>query len=224
MGRPRPGLATFITLHFHAHCTACPIKEPHLHDGRIATPQDTRQALPLSPPLQARVGGGVGRVAVAGVKGKGNSMAKTGEASTTAATGYQACLLLLRGRLGQPWGVAGKLPSCRVQGLFIHCCKIDPMASSLWPFNTHLYPYPYAHHTTQTGASLFRSTMSAKTVSQSRLSVLVRASLPCLDSSALQARMMTRERGGEGNGKTRPGQWWRVPSPSAGVREIYLCV
>ena len=130
---------------------------------------------------------------------KGQPAAKTWDSSTFAPSRGCCCYE------GAPASPGVWLEGCRraVSKAFIHVAA--SRQSIRWrlrlAFYTHLYPYPYTHPTTlKTGASLFRSTMSAKTVSPFSVSVRVE-SLPCLESSALQARMMTKERDG-GRGET----------------------
>jgi len=189
-------LATWITRDCPPHSTACPIREHDLHDGPHC---DTSRYTANPPPFPSpcRLAGAWVEEWVGSLPGrherKGQpTAARARDASTSAP---RRALLLLRGVLASP-------------GVFMESCRRAVSKTSFmlhlgnrsdsvfpWPFYTHLYPYPYTHHTTQTGASLFRSTMSAKTVSPCP------CPLPCLDSRALQARMMTKERDG-GIGET----------------------
>lgn len=90
-------LSPHTVWHVQAESPTC-MMVPHCDTSRYtASP-------PLSPSPPCRRVGGVGRVAVAGVKGKGNSRPGHGNASTTGVTGYQTCLLLRGVLWPSPWG------------------------------------------------------------------------------------------------------------------------
>lgn len=94
-------------LHFHPHCTACPIRELDLHDGpHCDTSRYTAIPPPSPPSLQqgAWVEEWVGSLWPR-VKGKGNSRGpRHGDASTTAATGVPG---VLAAATRVPWPARG---------------------------------------------------------------------------------------------------------------------